>query len=245
MKNPDAHIYHYNHYEVTALRKLTNKYDTKNEILDYLLRNEKFVDLYKVVKQGVITFRNWPIYKRFRDILYETKESNISTGEDSVEKFIEWKETGNNKILEDIESYNKEDCVSTQLLLDWLHSIKPSDSILYEIPEKVELDESNTNEIKETKKVLMANKNSPNNINQLISDILEFHVRENKSDWWLFFDRKVKDHNELLEDMNAIANVQKIITMMKKDIPYSNFNTQSKILKYQRAIKLLIWMYQI
>ena len=173
-----------------------------------MLRNEKFVDLYKVVKQGY-HFRNWPINKRFRDILYETKESNISTGEDSVEKFIEWKETGNNKILEDIESYNKEDCISTQLLLDWLHSIKPSDSILYEIPEKVELDESNTNEIKETKKLLMRNKNSPNNINQLISDILEFHVRENKSDWWLFFDRKVKDHNELLEDMNAIAECSK------------------------------------
>ena len=209
LKNPDAHIYHYNHYEVTALRKLTNKYDTKNEILDYLLRNEKFVDLYKVVKQGVITSETGRSIKDLEIFYMKQRESNISTGEDSVEKFIEWKETGNNKILEDIESYNKEDCVSTQLLLDWLHSIKPSDSILYEIPEKVELDESNTNEIKETKKVLMRNKNSPNNINQLISDILEFHVRENKSDWWLFFDRKVKDHNELLEDMNAIAECTK------------------------------------
>ena len=52
--NKNAHIYHYNSYEETALKKLSQKYETKIFEVDFILRENKLVDLYKVVKDSVI-----------------------------------------------------------------------------------------------------------------------------------------------------------------------------------------------
>ncbi len=51
--DPAMHVYHYAAYEVSALKRLTCEYGTREEELDDLLRAEVFVDLYKVVAQGL------------------------------------------------------------------------------------------------------------------------------------------------------------------------------------------------
>src|SRR5262249_41167775 len=51
--HPDAHIYHYNHYEPTALKRLASRYAVAEHQLDELLRRRKFVDLYKVVRESL------------------------------------------------------------------------------------------------------------------------------------------------------------------------------------------------
>jgi predicted RecB family nuclease len=50
---PDAHVYHYNHYEPTALKRLMSKYGTREDEIDELLRRAVFVDLYTVVRQAM------------------------------------------------------------------------------------------------------------------------------------------------------------------------------------------------
>ncbi len=52
-EHPDAHIYHYNHYEVTAVRRLAMAHATREAVVDDLLRRSKFVDLLKVVREGL------------------------------------------------------------------------------------------------------------------------------------------------------------------------------------------------
>ena len=51
--HPDLHVYHYAPYETTALGKLMGRYGTREDEVDDLLRGEVFVDLYRVVRQGV------------------------------------------------------------------------------------------------------------------------------------------------------------------------------------------------
>jgi predicted RecB family nuclease len=51
--DPTMHIYHYAAYEVTALRRLMGRYGTREAEVDSLLRNEVFVDLYTIVRQGL------------------------------------------------------------------------------------------------------------------------------------------------------------------------------------------------
>lgn len=48
-EDPTMHIYHYASYEVTAMRKLMGRYGTREKEVDDLLRNEVFVDLYRIV----------------------------------------------------------------------------------------------------------------------------------------------------------------------------------------------------
>jgi len=51
---PSARIYHYAPYEITALKRLTTKYGIGEAYLDRLLRERCFVDLFAVVRGGLI-----------------------------------------------------------------------------------------------------------------------------------------------------------------------------------------------
>ena len=61
---PDLHVYHYGHYEPTALKRLMGQHGTREDALDDLLRNEVLVDLFKVVRQGMrISYPSYSIKK--------------------------------------------------------------------------------------------------------------------------------------------------------------------------------------
>src|SRR5690606_9395255 len=51
--HPGAHVYHFGHYEPTALKRLVGRYGVGTQTLDDLLRAEVFVDLHRIVKQAV------------------------------------------------------------------------------------------------------------------------------------------------------------------------------------------------
>ncbi len=51
--HPDLHIYHYAPYEPTRIKHLMGIHGTREQEVDELLRGERFVDLYAVVRQGV------------------------------------------------------------------------------------------------------------------------------------------------------------------------------------------------
>lgn len=52
-RHPDLHVFHYNHYEATALKKLMSRYRTREHELDELLRRQVLVDLYAVLTQAM------------------------------------------------------------------------------------------------------------------------------------------------------------------------------------------------
>ncbi|WP_126281799.1 ribonuclease H-like domain-containing protein [Roseomonas sp. FDAARGOS_362] len=51
--SPGARIYHYNHYETTALKRLAQRHATREAELDTLLRGQRFVDLYVIVREAL------------------------------------------------------------------------------------------------------------------------------------------------------------------------------------------------
>ncbi len=66
-RHPGLHVYHYNHYEPTALDHLSELHETREEVIgrlmgrfatreaevDDLLRGRVFVDLYRIIRQGI------------------------------------------------------------------------------------------------------------------------------------------------------------------------------------------------
>ena len=208
-KYPEAHIYHYNHYEVTALKRLSFKYNTGGDILDFFLKNKKFIDLYNVVRQGIITSESGRSLKDLEIFYMKKRTTEVTSGADSVDQFLEWIEFQDNKILKLIEEYNKDDCISTKLLLQWLHNIKPTGSYLREVEEIKPIDKDKIEEFKYIKKKIKNLKNVESTLKELIFDMIEYHKREDKSKWWLFFDRFEKDQDELIDDREAIAGCEK------------------------------------
>ena len=125
-RHPKAHIHHYAHYEVTALRRLTAKHGIGERFLDQLLRERRFVDLHSVVRGGLITSEPDCSIKSLEAFYGVEREGGVTTAGGSIVAYETWRETGERAILDEIETYNRIDCVSTERLRDWLASIRPN-----------------------------------------------------------------------------------------------------------------------
>ena len=132
--DPNAHIYHYNHYEVTALKRLTQRYGVGEVALDHLLRSKKFVDLYRVVQQGLICSEDGYSLKDLEVFYMGERDGAVSTAGDSIIAYETWLESRDQRILDDIERYNEVDCRSTKGLRDWLVSVRPKSAWLDSAP---------------------------------------------------------------------------------------------------------------
>ena len=114
------HVYHYAPYEVTALKKLTGGYGVREAELDQLLREERFVDLYPVVRQSMRISKESYSIKKVEAFYGRSHEGEVASGLGSVLVYEQWLVDRDASKLAAIESYNKEDVDSTRELHDWL-----------------------------------------------------------------------------------------------------------------------------
>ncbi len=120
---PDAHIYHYNHYEVSAIKRLVAAHATREAIVENLLSQNWFVDLLKVVREGILISEPRYTLKNIEHFYMPRRTGEVATAADSVVAYERWRVEGYQQMLVEIEHYNAIDCRSTALLRDWLLSI--------------------------------------------------------------------------------------------------------------------------
>jgi len=117
---PAAHIYHYANYEIAALRRLTAQHRTSEAAMDQLQRERRFVDLFKVVSGALVASESGYSIKDLEAFYMEKRATDVATAGASVVSYEEWRETGEQRLLDEIRDYNRTDCISTQLLRDGL-----------------------------------------------------------------------------------------------------------------------------
>ena len=211
-KYPDAKIYHYASYEITALRKLVAEHSTHGSIYDRYLRLFRFVDLFAIVKNAILTSENSYSLKNLEKFYNFKRLGDLQKGDASQDFYVNWLETKDQSLLDEIEFYNRQDCHSTYELRKWLNKIRPEECTWYLPPindsDKVE----KPFEIKlgeylnylETKKL----KNPA--IKTIASHILEFFRRDNRPDYRSYFVRKNMSHEELIEDTECIGYMTQV-----------------------------------
>ena len=122
--DPNLHVYHYAPYEPTAVKRLAGRYGTREEDVDRLLRGGVFVDLYRAVRQGIRASVESYSIKRLEPLYGFEREVDLRDAGTSIFEFETWLELGRgderNDLLAQIERYNRDDCVSTLRLRDWL-----------------------------------------------------------------------------------------------------------------------------
>ena len=214
-QHPHAHIYHYNHYETTALKRLACRYATCEEQLDNLLRNQKFVDLYLVVRESIRTSEPGYSIKNMETFYMDKRANAVATAADSIIVYNEWRETGANELLQEISDYNEVDCVSTHLLRDWLLTLKPEDAPWFKgLPEYAEDEELQRKdweiEYEDYQTRLGVTEDNTSPINGRLSHLLEFHNREAKPQWWNSFERQNKFEDELIDDTECLGGLQQV-----------------------------------
>lgn len=205
--NPDARIYHYAAYEITALRRLTTKYGIGEAFLDRLLRERRFVDLFAVVRGGLIgSERNYSI-KSMEAFYGRIREGEVKTAGGSVVAYERWRETGEQQILDEIEDYNRNDCISTEELRDWLVSIRPTGpwpALAPDAGPKEAEEDADTQDLR----AMLAASGLPEDRHKMLFNLGLFHKREEKPAQWAVFDSASKDEDELIDDLDALAGLE-------------------------------------
>lgn len=217
-QHPGAHIYHYAAYEETALKRLMCLHGTREAEVDHLLRTGKLVDLYKVVREGLRVSEPRYSIKNIETFYAEKREGEVKTAGASIVWYERWKESGDEKLLEDIRAYNEDDCRSTWQLRDWLLKKRPEGMpwAVDRVPQGDEPVSDRPDDVRlaEYRQVLVGTLPEDRSLwdnaahaRELAWQLLDFHRREAKPQWWAMFDRIEKSDEDLLEDVECLAGL--------------------------------------
>lgn len=120
---PRAHVYHYAAYEITALNKLVKRHGVGKAILDRWLREQRFVDLYKVVRGGIYVSEPSYSLKDLETFYALKRDGEVVNAGSSIVAYERWRKSGEKQLLIEIENYNQTDCMSLEGLQHWLYGI--------------------------------------------------------------------------------------------------------------------------
>jgi predicted RecB family nuclease len=215
--HPNAYIYHYNHYEPTALKKLASKYAVAEHQLDDLLRREKFVDLFKVVRESIRTSEPAYSLKNLETFYMEKRGGAVTSAGDSIVVYNRWRETGDAQLLTEIADYNRVDCESTRGLRDWLLTLRPPtcpwfsaksapDDSTAATPASAARQERERRYLEYRERLEAASGDSQDAASRL-AELIGFYFREAKPDWWAVYDRRDRFEDELIDDAECLAGV--------------------------------------
>jgi len=247
---PDMHIYHYAQYEPTALKRLMGRHATREDEVDRLLRGKVFVDLYRVVRQGLRASVESYSIKRLEPFYGFKRSVDLRSASSALASFEAWLELGrtgqhDDELLETIVRYNEDDCASTLALRNWLESLR--DDVERRtgvpVPRPAPADPEPPEELAERRAAITAlvarltdgvpadaaERTPEQHARWLLAQMLEFHRREDKSTWWEYFSRLDLSPEELIEDgatLGGLEHVGVVDTVKRSEIHRYRFPPQ-------------------
>ncbi|MGB3186721.1 MAG: TM0106 family RecB-like putative nuclease [Ornithinimicrobium sp.] len=206
--NPGMHIYHYASYEQAALKRLTQRESIAESELDMLLRGERFVDLYAVVRQSVQISKPSYSIKQLEAFYWGHTRTSSAGGVDnalsSVVQYEKWasSDQSDTAILDRIAEYNRDDVHSTLALHGWLEERRAEaighSGVPVPRPEHKPPLEASDSELIQRESELSARLDDAENA--LLAACIGWHRREDKHMWWEYYRTATMSEEELIED---------------------------------------------
>lgn len=212
--DPGMHVYHYAPYERTALQRLTGRHGTREAELDQLLRGGRLVDLYAVVHQGVRISKPSYSIKKLEEFYWghtrtARDEQEVADAMTSVVEYERYLTERDERILEQLARYNREDVRSTHDLHGWLEErragLADGGAVLQRPPAEseaaaVEPGEDERAEEELAQRLLESG-------HALLAGCVGWHRREARPAWWDFFRYADLDTARLVEDGTALGGL--------------------------------------
>ena len=227
-KNPEMHIYHYAPYEPSAIKRLVGRHGACINEVDELLRAGVFVDLYRVVRQGLrASVESYsikklePLYGFNRTV--PLRDANVALQAFETALALEDNRHEIGDLLDAIQGYNCDDCLSAWRLREWLEerrreleesggqslprpaiqSGEPSEGLAAELGKVGEIMARLVDPLLPDE----ADWSNENRACWLLAQMLEWHRREEKSSWWEYYRLCELSEDELQEDRSALGGL--------------------------------------
>jgi predicted RecB family nuclease len=223
---PGMHVFHYAAHEKSKLRSLAQKYGVLERAVDEWLRTDVLVDLFAVVRQGLqVGEEGYSLKQLERHHAFQRKERAVREGGGSIIAYESWLKTRDPSLLESIRAYNEEDCESTASLYRWLlGAMRPEAAAEYGVDfdelAKPAADEKYAGptwlpdvlaliaRLHEGLPELAEDDDDEQSLRRLLGELVLYHYRESKPQYWTWFDLKAKTPIELVLDREAIGLIE-------------------------------------
>ncbi len=233
-EDPALHVYHYAAYEPSHFKRLMGRYNTRQDEVDQLLRGGVFVDLYGVVRQGLLASVESYSIKKLEPFYGFTRGIELRAANESIVEFERWMELGSHgdgvgqEILDQIEAYNRDDVVSTLLLHRWLETLRAELATQRgEVLPRPEVKSGEPDEdlaawlqrVQAVAEPLTADIPDDTVADQLTDDqrsrlllanVLGWHRREQKPEWWTYFSQLKMAPDEMIEAREPLGGLELI-----------------------------------
>ena len=244
--HPDAHIYHYAPYELTALRRITTRYGFGEEQLDQWQREGRFVDLYAVVRGGLFVSEDGYSLKDL-EVFYDLpRKGEVTTSGGSIVAYENWRrkhaagDDDAQAILHDLEEYNRIDCISTERARDWLLKYRPTNLLWRALGDGPSDAVQEALEHEQEMHDLLDATVQDEDERRFLFDLFMFHRRESKPAAWAVFDAVKKEFDELVDDLDCLAGLEarSPVVPVKQSVvrSYSYPEQETKLRPGKRAI---------
>ena len=225
-RDPAMHVYHYGGYESGAMKRLMQRHATREDEVDQLLRGKVLVNLYDhVVRSGIRASVESYSIKQIEKFYLPEREGPVTSAGFSVVEYERWMESRDPSILQGIADYNRDDCISTLGLRDWLEERRIEAAPLFPdgvVPRPVAEDPAPSAQVTEKRAETRAREDAlragiPADRAQrteeqqgrwLLAGLLDWHAREAKPQWWDYYRLKESSMEDLVADGSALGDIE-------------------------------------
>ena len=224
---PAMHIYHFTPYEPSALKRLMGRHSTREDEIDRMLRAGLFIDVHTVLKRTLrasveqYSLKALEVFHGFaRAMPLEEARRAMRQIEHALE-LGQPAETGES-VKNTIALYNADDCFSTRSLRNWLERERQALELAgHLIPRPTMLDGAPPETIGERQRQTAALaealktgistdpglRNEEDAARWLLANLLDWHRRGSKADWWEYFRLKDLTEEDLLDERSALSGL--------------------------------------
>ncbi len=222
-RDPAMHVYHYGGYESGALKRLMQRHATREAEVDRILRAGVLVDLYTVVRQAIRASLESYSLKQIEKFYLPKREGPVTEAGFSVVTYETWLRDRDPGHLDALAAYNRDDCVSTRELRGWLEDRRveamargwamPRPPTSDGLPGEEQLrTDAETRARTESLRAGIPDDPALRTPEQagrwLLAGLVDYHRREDRPQWWRWFDLQERTLEELVDATDALARLE-------------------------------------
>ena len=248
-RHPSMHIYHFAPYEPSAVKRLMGRYAVCEDEIDRMLRAKLFIDLHTIVKRSVrasveqYSLKALEAFHRFERKL-PLEDAGIAMRR--MQHALEMGRASEvpDSVKDAIRLYNADDCFSTSSLREWLererleqehagnHMFRPAatDGVPAEaVSERQKQSAALAEALLSNMPANPDERSQEEGARFLLANLLDWHRRESKAEWWEFFRLRDLTDDDLLEERSAIAGLAFVETVeVTRKIPTDRYRFEKQ-----------------